>query len=113
MADMIDGPHRYGGAVKWFREVPERTQVARSVSPIHLVTGRTPPVISIHGDADAVVPYEHSVLLHEELSRLQVRNRLVRIPGGRHGLDPNGHREGWRAVSAFLEELGFGRLLRE
>jgi len=43
-----------------------------------------PPTIIVHGTADALVPYEHSVALKERLERLGVRNELVSIPGAPH-----------------------------
>ena len=42
-------------------------------------------MLSIHGDADSIVPYDHSVRLHEALERAGVPNELVTIEGGGHG----------------------------
>jgi dipeptidyl aminopeptidase/acylaminoacyl peptidase len=44
-----------------------------------------PPILTIHGDADNVVPYQHAVRLHDALSKAGVPNQLLTIPGGRHG----------------------------
>ena len=44
-----------------------------------------PPIISIHGDADPVVPYNHAVRLHQKLTQAEVTNELVTVPNGLHG----------------------------
>jgi dipeptidyl aminopeptidase/acylaminoacyl peptidase len=44
-----------------------------------------PPILTIHGDADATVPYAHATRLHEALSKAGVPNQLHTIPGGKHG----------------------------
>jgi dipeptidyl aminopeptidase/acylaminoacyl peptidase len=59
--------------------------VAKRVSPLTYVRAGLPPVMTVHGDKDPTVPYEHGVKLHEALARAGVRNRLLTIPGGGHG----------------------------
>jgi dipeptidyl aminopeptidase/acylaminoacyl peptidase len=44
-----------------------------------------PPIISIHGTADTIVPYDHAVRLHKQLNKRKVTNRLISIAGGGHG----------------------------
>jgi acetyl esterase/lipase len=44
-----------------------------------------PPILTIHGDKDPVVPYDHAVQLHKALDQARVPNRLVTIAGGGHG----------------------------
>ena len=44
-----------------------------------------PPVMSIHGDADPTVPYTHALRLRNALEKAHVPNRLVTVPGGKHG----------------------------
>ena len=44
-----------------------------------------PPFLTIHGDADPVVPYRHALLLHQALTRAGVHSELLTIPGGNHG----------------------------
>ena len=41
--------------------------------------------MTIHGTADDTVPYSHAVRLHEALDRAEVPNKLLTIPGGKHG----------------------------
>jgi dipeptidyl aminopeptidase/acylaminoacyl peptidase len=44
-----------------------------------------PPIIRIQGDADPLVPYNHSVRLQEVLEKAGVPHQLVTITGGKHG----------------------------
>ena len=47
-------------------------------------TKEAPPIISIHGDSDSVVPHVQSELLHEALEEVHVKNQLITLPGGEH-----------------------------
>ena len=44
-----------------------------------------PPVLTIHGDADTIVPYAHATQLHNALKAKGVTEQLHTIPGGGHG----------------------------
>ena len=44
-----------------------------------------PPIITIQGADDDVAPYNDSVRLHAALDNAGVPNRLVTIPGRKHG----------------------------
>lgn len=44
-----------------------------------------PPILTIHGDSDDVVPYSHAVRLKEALGKANVKNELLTIKGGGHG----------------------------
>src|SRR4030095_11041106 len=83
--DVIDGPNRANAAMTWFGSLPNREEIARRVSPLTYVRAGLPPILTIHGDADRVVPYQHAVRLHEALNKVSVPNQLVTIPGGGHG----------------------------
>ena len=85
--DVIDGPNRQQAAARWFGDMPlpSALEIARRVSPLSYVRAGLPPIISIHGDADRVVPYPEGVRLHEALAKINSPNQLVTIPGGGHG----------------------------
>jgi len=83
--DVIDGPNRANAAMTWFGTLPNREEIAKRVSPLTYVRSGLPPILSIHGDADRVVPYQHAVRLHEALNKAGVANQLITIPGGGHG----------------------------
>ncbi len=62
-----------------------------------------PPTISIHGDADPLVPYQHSVRLQEALQKTGIAHELVTIPGGGHGnFPPDQWQRAYAAIEKFL-----------
>jgi acetyl esterase/lipase len=83
--DLLDGPNMKGYAVVWLGSQINRDEIARRVSPLTYVRAGLPPILTIHGDADPTVPYNHAVRLHQALDRAGVPNRLLTIPGGKHG----------------------------
>jgi acetyl esterase/lipase len=85
VADVIDGPHRANLAVTWLGSLPNRDEIARRVSPLTYVRPGLPPILTIHGDMDQLVPYNQAVRLHQALTNAGVPNQLLTIPGGRHG----------------------------
>jgi acetyl esterase/lipase len=85
VVDLLDGPNMKTYAVQWLGSLPNRDEVARRVSPLTYVRAGLPPVLTIHGDADPVVPYTHGVRLKQALEKNGVPTELVTIPGGRHG----------------------------
>jgi dipeptidyl aminopeptidase/acylaminoacyl peptidase len=62
-----------------------REELARQVSPITYIRPGLPPIISVHGDADEIVPYSHAVQLHKGLDKAGVTNKLITISRGNHG----------------------------
>ncbi|HUP51234.1 MAG TPA: alpha/beta hydrolase [Longimicrobiales bacterium] len=85
VGDLLDGANMRSYAVQWMGSLPDREAVAERVSPLTYVRGGLPPVLTIHGDADPVVPYTHAVRLQDALDRAGVPNRLHTVPGGGHG----------------------------
>ena len=83
--DLLSGPNRQEYAVDWLGALPNKEAVALSVSPITYVRKGLPPIFTVHGDKDQLVPYPQAVALHAALTKAGVPNQLVTIPGGRHG----------------------------
>ncbi|MEL6483736.1 MAG: alpha/beta hydrolase [Bacteroidota bacterium] len=54
-------------------------------SPINHVKSTTPPILTIHGDADINVDFEQASSLHKALEAKKVKNELVLIPDKKHG----------------------------
>lgn len=69
----------------WLGSRSDRMDVAERVSPMTYIRADLPPVITIHGDSDPIVPYDHGTRLHEALDGAGVPNELVTITGGGHG----------------------------
>lgn len=85
VVDLLDGPNMKTYAVTWLGSMPNREEIAKRVSPLTYVRRGLPPVITIHGDADPTVPYTHGTRLRDALTKVGVPNKLVTVPGGRHG----------------------------
>ena len=84
--DLIQGPNLKNYAAMWMGSMPNAAEVAKSVSPLTYVRAGLPPVITIHGDKDDVVPYAHATRLHDALAKANVPNKLVTVKGGGHGM---------------------------
>ena len=106
VADLLDGPNMKDYAVRWFGSMEDRMAVAKRVSPLTYVRAGLPPIMTIHGDKDGVVPYSHAVRLHLELDGAGVVNRLFTVTGGGHGGFSNEERvKIYEAIRDFLEQL--------
>jgi acetyl esterase/lipase len=109
VADLLDGPNRKAYAVQWMASLPNREEIARRVSPLAYVRSGLPPVLAIQGDADPTVPYQHSVRLTEALSKVDVPNQLITIPGGTHGGFSREERTRiYATIREFLAKNGLG-----
>jgi acetyl esterase/lipase len=105
--DVIDGPNRANAAMTWLGSLPNRTEIANRVSPLNYVRKGLPPILSSHGDADRVVPYQHGVRLHEALNKVGVVNQLITIPGGGHGnFTPEQRTMIYSTIHQFLRKNG-------
>ena len=103
--DELHGPNAKGYAVVWVGDQPNADEIAKRVSPIHYVTSEVPPIITIHGDKDSLVPYEQAVRLHKALDAAKVPNQLCTVPGADHGgytFEQN--QKAWAAIREFLKQ---------
>lgn len=105
VGDLLDGPNRKSYAVAWLSGMPDRTEIAKRVSPLTYVRAGLPPILTIHGDADPTVPYQHAIRLQEALEKAGVPHQLVTIPGGKHGgFTPEERVRIFTAVREFLSK---------
>ena len=81
--DMLAGANARSYAVQWIGAVPNRNELAKSISPLTYVRAGLPPVLTIHGDADPIVPYTHATRLHEALVKAGVSSELFTVAEGR------------------------------
>lgn len=109
VADLLDGPNKkpfpesWPYTVQWLGNQPNRAEVAKAASPLTYVRAGVPPTISIHGDADNLVPYAHSVKLQEAMQKAGVPHELVTIPKGGHGtFAPAEWQQAFAAIEKFL-----------
>jgi acetyl esterase/lipase len=104
---MLQGPNIRSYAVSWFGSQPGQEALAKRVSPLTYVRPGLPPILTIHGDADPLVPYSDAVRLHDALTKAGVRNQLLTIPGGKHGHFPaEDSLRAAESIRAFLASLG-------
>lgn len=113
VADMLHGPNLHSYAVSWLGSLPNREVLARQLSPINYVRADSPPVFTVHGDHDLLVPYQHAVRLHEALTKAGVKNQLFTIPGGGHGgFTAEQELKAFEAIKAFLASVGIRPVVR-
>lgn len=107
VADLLDGPNRRSYAVAWLGSMPDRAEVAKRVSPMQFIRPGLPPILTIHGDADPTVPYQHGVQLDAALGKAGVPHQLLTIPGGKHGgFTPAERTTIYETIRAFLNKQG-------
>jgi len=107
VADVVDGPHKANLAAQWLGSLPNRDEITRRVSPLTYVRAGLPPIMTIHGDSDPLVPYPQAVKLHAELTKAGVPNQLLTIPGGKHGgFSPDERTKIFIAIREFLAKNG-------
>lgn len=110
VVDLLDGANMRVYAVEWLGSRPDRVEAARRVSPLTYVRKDLPPILTIHGDADPTVPYQHATRLHAALQQAGASSELVTIPAGRHGnFPPADQTRAVEAVRAFLAKHGITR----
>lgn len=68
-----------GGAIQANQEL------VRRANPITYVSKSDPPILIMHGEVDAMVPYNQSELLHDALVKAGVSSQLEKVVGGDHG----------------------------
>ena len=107
VAEMLGGPNARSYAVQWLGTMANRDEVARSVSPLTYVRAGLPPILSIQGDADPIVPYSQNVRLHEALVKAGAKSELFPIPGGGHGnFKPEERTKAYVKIREFLAKNG-------
>jgi len=104
--DQLEGVNMRTYATTWVPDsLPDRQELARRVSPRSWIRKDLPPILTIHGDADPVVPYEHGVDLTKELRNAGVDAELLPIHQGTHGNFPPAETDMiWRTIFTFLEK---------
>lgn len=87
-------------------EFPERY---RQASPLTYLTADDPPVLTIHGTADELVPIEQARLLDAAAKRIGARHVLVELPEEGHGFSAKGNAVAEDAMWRFFEAELMGR----
>ena len=112
ITDVADLIHRTPGpsgsfTEAWLGSAADREEVAKRVSPLTYVRRGLPPILTVHGDEDLIVPYDHGTRLHEALDAAGVPNELVTVEGGGHGRFSDAeYQRIYAAIRAFLKQHG-------
>lgn len=88
-----------------FGEVNDLPKQLRSISPIYFVTKESPPLLLIHGDADATVPLQQSEILKAKYEEVGVPVKLIVQENGGHSYWPgiaDEYREVWKWFDRYL-----------
>ena len=85
VADLVRGDNAKSYAMAWMGSQPNWQEISERVSPLTYIRSDLPPVLTIHGDTDTIVPYAHATQLHNALKAKGVTEQLHTIPGGGHG----------------------------
>lgn len=57
----------------------------KDASPVSFVSKDGPPILTIHGDLDSIVPYSQATTLDERCKAVGQSHRLIRVRGANHG----------------------------
>jgi acetyl esterase/lipase len=91
----------------WVGDTARMADISSRYSPLRILDGAAPPILTIHGDADSVVPYTQATALHARLAELGVVNELLTLSGGKHlGFSDVQFQQAWRTMFRFLGERG-------
>ena len=106
--DMLeDGANPRGYAIEWIGNRNDIARVAFKSSPLTYVRAGLPPILTIHGDDDKLVPVEHGRRLHAALQKAGATSELLILPGAGHGgFNAQQTRDVSAAVRAFLGKHG-------
>jgi acetyl esterase/lipase len=77
---------------------------AQAVSPVHYVGKSSPPILILHGTADALVPYAQSVQLADAYKAAGATAYLQTFPNGGHGGGAFGKPEVRDLIKAFFDK---------
>ena len=106
--ELIDGPNAKHYAIEWFGSLSNRKELAQQLSPISYVRPGLPPIISIQGDEDDIVPYTQAVRFHAALDKAGVPNKLITIHGAKHdGFDRQAMVNSFVEIREFLKKIKF------
>lgn len=90
----------------WVGNPNRMDSISNAFSPVNRITTASPPIISVHGKKDSVVPYEQAVTLHKLLTKSGITNELVSIDDGKHlGFTDKEYQEIYKRVFKFLEKV--------
>lgn len=85
--------------------LPEFREAARRASPLAHVSADDPPILVLHGAADAAVPPRQAATFHAALEAAGVDSTLLMLPDAGHTLPLDRSTAGGRALLEFLDRV--------
>lgn len=79
----------------------EKQDVLKSASPITYISKDDPPVLTMHGNKDPIVPFSQATLLDEAMKKVGAESFLVVVENAGHGF---GGRQIFERVHAFFDK---------
>lgn len=90
----------------WIDGAEKTDSISALYSPVHRVTPQAPPIITLHGALDGIVPYEQATTFHKLLDEAGVKNELVTDPDGNHGgFSEEVNQRFYARIFSFLDEV--------
>jgi alpha-beta hydrolase superfamily lysophospholipase len=70
------------------------------------ITSDTPPIITMHGGLDAVVPFDQAVTFHDLFNEFGIKNELISDLNGKHaGFSEKQFKHIYSGIFNFLDEV--------
>lgn len=105
VAALENGGETKSAVEQWIGSQAGMIDVARRLSPAWCARPGLPPVLTVHGDADNVVPLLQAERLTQTLRAAGDRAELMVVRGAGHGLSPAEWSSVEPRIFSFLEEL--------
>ena len=81
----------------------EAAERYKAASPVTYVSKDDPPVLTLHGDQDALVPVEQAKLLDEKMKAAGASHALMIFQGQGHGFSGEHDKKAWEATWEFFD----------
>ena len=75
----------------------------KAASPVTYVTKDAPPILTLHGDKDALVPINQAKLLDEKMKAVGASHTLMVFRGQGHGFGGEYDKKAWDATWEFFD----------
>ena len=82
----------------------ESADTYKAASPVTYVSKDDPPVLSLHGDRDALVPIEQATMLDEKMKAAGASHTLIVFEGQGHGFRGEHQQKAMNAMWEFFEK---------
>lgn len=75
----------------------------KAASPVTYISSDDPPILTLHGSADTLVPPSQATLLDEQLKAAKVKHELLILEGEGHGFKGEKQTQSMEAMWKFLD----------